>query len=73
MFRSELKEISVVNKHYQVFAMNNLIYIYKNWNELFDSLKTANNERGVFACASFKGDERRFMIATLSDKNKCCV
>lgn len=73
MFTDELREISIVNKHYQVFAMARQIYIYKNWTELFDCLRTQNNEVGIFACASFKGDEERFMIATVSEKSRCSV
>ena len=74
MFGSEIKDMQIVNKHYQVFSMHDRTYIYKNWTELYDCVKTSSgNERGIFACASFKGDEHRFMIATLSDKSKCQV
>jgi hypothetical protein len=74
MFSSQLRRIEVVNKHYQVFAMEERTYIYKNWAELYDCLKTScGNERGVFACAPFKGDEQRFIVAALSDKSRCCV
>lgn len=71
MFASEIREISIVSKHYQVFAMINQIYIYKNWTELFDCVRTATNERGIFSCASFKGDDHRFMIATIGEKTRC--
>ena len=27
----------------------------------------------MFSCASFKGDEHRFMIATLMQRNRCSV
>ena len=53
--------------------MTNQIYMYKNWNELFDRLKTSENQRGIFACSSFKGDDDRFMIATLTERSKCGV
>lgn len=51
--------------------MTNQIYIYKNWTELFDCVRTATNERGIFSCASFKGDDYRFMIATIDEKTRC--
>jgi hypothetical protein len=73
-FGSELRQIQIINKHYQVFAMDQKTYIYKNWAELYDCVKTScGNERGVFACAAFKGDEQRFIIASLSDTSKCNV
>ena len=48
--------------------------MYRNWSELFDCLKTTpGNERGIFSCATFRGDEHRFMLATLSDVSKCSI
>jgi hypothetical protein len=48
--------------------MQGQTYIYKNWTELFDRVKTTcGNERGYFACASFKGDDKRFMLACVAD------
>lgn len=40
---------------------------------MFDKLITANNERGVFSCSTFKDDEHRFMIATIAEKSMCNV
>jgi hypothetical protein len=31
------------------------------------------NEKGIFSCATFKDDESRLIIATLSDKSLCSV
>lgn len=73
LFGSSLREIQIVNKHFQVYAMSSQIYLYKSWSELHDRLKTSENDRGVFACSSFKGDDDRFMIATLSEKNRCGI
>jgi hypothetical protein len=53
--------------------MTNQIYLYKNWTELFDRLKTAPNERGVFTCAPFLGDEHRFMVASIGEKKRTSV
>jgi hypothetical protein len=49
------------------------IYLYKNWMELYDRLKTWNNPRGLFACSSFNGDSDRFMIATIDERNGCGI
>jgi hypothetical protein len=40
-FTSNVRNLQIVNKHYQVYALNNQIYIYKNWSELYDCLKTS--------------------------------
>jgi hypothetical protein len=73
MFTSDLRNVHIVNKHYQVFAMTNQIYIYKNWNELFDIVKTSPNDNGIFACASFKADEHRFILSTVGERSRCHV
>ena len=55
-----------------MFALKTQIYIYKN-RELFDCVKTAQNDKGIYSCATFKDDESRFMIATLSEKSVCSL
>ena len=72
-FVQDVKHIQLVNRHFQIFALASQVYVYKNWTEIFDCLRTAPNERGTFACASFQGDEHRFILITIGEKSKCQV
>ena len=38
-----------------------------NSKDLFDIIKTADNENGVFSCATFRDDSDRLIIATISE------
>jgi hypothetical protein len=70
MFASEIKEMTILNKFYQAFALRNQLYIY-NKRDLFDCIKTANNEKGIFSFATFSNDDHRLIVATLSEKSLC--
>lgn len=52
MFNSNVKDMSIINKHYQAFALKNQIYLYKK-RDLFDCIKTSNNEKGLYSFATF--------------------
>ena len=72
MFTQPIREFSIVSNSYQIFALKNQIYVYRT-RELHDCIKTSSNEKGIYSCATFKGDDLRLIIATLGEKSVCSV
>jgi len=72
MFISEVKEIQILNKSFLAIALLNHLYIYSK-NDLYDCIKTARNDKGVFSFATFGNDDHRLMVATLSEKSACGI
>eukprot|EP00347_Sterkiella_histriomuscorum_P017967 403347293 len=72
MFNTQVKDMSIINKHYQSFALKSQIYLYKK-RELFDCIKTSDNEKGLYSYATFQADDLRLILATLSEKSRCSI
>lgn len=72
MFSQPIRELSIINKNYQAFALQNQIYIYSK-RDLYDCIKTASNEKGIFSFATFKDDDHRLILATISEKSQCSI
>ncbi|CDW91584.1 UNKNOWN [Stylonychia lemnae] len=72
MFSTQIKDVQIVNRHYQAFALKNQMYIYKG-RDLFDCIKTADNDKGLFSFATFKADDLRLILATISEKSQCSL
>jgi len=48
--------------------LKNQVYIYKG-RELFDCIKTTDNDKGLMSYATFKADDLRLILATLGEKS----
>ena len=71
-FKDELLDIQLVNRFYQCYSTNSQVYIYKQ-RDLHDIVKTAPNPKGLFSCETFRDDDDRLILATISDKSVTSV
>ncbi len=74
MFVQPLASISVATKNFQLYCLPQQLYVYKNWHDLHDCLKTGDNPLGLHCYAGFGGrDEERFIVGSIAESKAMSI